>query len=265
MLPWQRFSEWRLAYSTWQCAPDALSSRQQQQMAPQLARQLRLEQAVVDEAHKHAPTMSPELMQTVAQSLDDALRQAGFSLTECEAVIRHHVLLEWQLAHISAQATPPSSDEVAEWYRRHAARFCRPEQRLTRHLLITEEEHEPGAAKTQLLALREQCVQGDVTFAALAERHSQCPTALEGGLLGWVSRGLLFTPLEQTLFAMTSGELSVPVASDIGWHLLLCEDIRPETPLEPAVALAKAYEHLWQQRQQEYQRQWLSTLLTASV
>lgn len=261
MLPWQRFSEWRLAYSKCHCAPEALSPEQQQQLAPQLARQLRLEQAVVDEAHKQSPVIPTDLMQTVAQSLGDALHQAGFNIDECEAVIRHHVLLEWQLAHISAQAISPSDAEVEAWYHRHAARFCRPEQRLTRHVLITEEEQEPGIAHARIVALRQQLLHGDSSFAALAERHSQCPTALEGGLLGWVSRGLLFASLDQVLFTLTSGELSMPVASDIGWHLLLCEDIRPEMPLAPDIALAKAHDHLWQQRQREQQRQWLATLV----
>lgn len=265
MLPWQRFSAWRLAHSMWHCAPEALSPAQQQRLAPQLARQLRLEQAVVDEANRQAPDLPHRLVQTVSETLGDALRQAGFSAAECDAAIRHHALMEWQLAQIAAQATPPGDDEVAAWYRRHAAQFCRPEQRLTRHLLITEEEREPGAARARLQALHRQVQQGRATFAALAERHSHCPTALEGGLLGWVSRGLLFAPLEQTLFTLAPGALSDPVASDIGWHLLLCEAIRPEAPLAPALALAKVHDHLWRQRQRERQRQWLAALEADAV
>ncbi|MCS5881347.1 peptidylprolyl isomerase [Klebsiella variicola subsp. variicola] len=95
----------------------------------------------------------------------------------------------------------------------------RPEQRLTRHLLLTVD----GDDQAVLLAytgaswanrsLRE-------AFAPLAQRHSHCPSALDGGLLGWIGRGLLYPQLEEALFALAENALEAPVASELGWHLI---------------------------------------------
>ncbi|WP_113626202.1 nitrogen fixation protein NifM [Pectobacterium peruviense] len=261
MLAWQRFSEWRLAQKMWNTTPTQLPVDRQRLLQQQLARQLLLEQAVVEAAQNSVSTVTPDLVQAVTQELESDLRQSGFSAADRTAVIQHHVLMAGQLASISEQVPLPTSAEVEQWYRRHAARFCRPEQRLTRHLLLTTGEDDSEAINRQLLALRRQLQSDTAAFATLAERHSQCPTALEGGLLGWVSRGLLFMSLDQALFALHEGELSAVIETDIGWHLLLCEAIRPETPMAQEDALAKAYDHLLLQRQKEQQRQWLAQLV----
>ncbi|MEI7265968.1 nitrogen fixation protein NifM [Pectobacterium versatile] len=263
MLAWQRFSEWRLAQKMWNTTPTQLPVDRQRLLQQQLARQLLLEQAVVDAAQKSAAAMTPELVQAVTHELEPDLRQSGFSAADRTAVIRHHVLMAGQLASISDRVPLPTSAEVEHWYQRHTARFCRPEQRLTRHILLTTGDDDAEAVNRQLLVLHRQLQSDTAAFATLAERHSQCPTALEGGLLGWVSRGLLFVPLDQVLFTLHEGELSAPVVTDIGWHLLLCEAIRPEMPMAQEDALAKAYDHLLLQRQKEQQRQWLAQLMVS--
>lgn len=119
------------------------------------------------------------------------------------------------------------------------------------------------AVKAQILTLRDKLSREGETFAALAERYSQCPTAMQGGVLGLVSRGLLFAPLEQALFVLPPGALSEPVATDLAWHLLLCEAVRPETPLAREEALPKVYQHPLHQRQKQQQRVWLRSLADA--
>lgn len=260
MLAWQRFSQWQLAQKLWNRAPDTLSPERQRALQRQLASQLRLEQAVEDAALQHRPTLSDALTAAVTDALATELVEAGFSATERQAVILHHTLMEWQMAQVSALATEPTSSEVDDWYQRHADRFCRPEQRLARHLLLTVDDGEDAVVKAQILTLRDKLTRGGEPFAALAERYSQCPTALEGGVLGWVSRGLLFAPLEQALFVLPANTLSEAVATELGWHLLLCEAIRPETPLAREDALPKVFQHLLHQRQKQQQRAWLRSL-----
>lgn len=88
------------------------------------------------------------------------------------------------MAQVSALATEPTSSEVDDWYQRHADRFCRLEQRLARYLLLTVDNGENAVVKTQILTLRDKLTRRGEPFAALAERYSQCPTAMEGGVLG---------------------------------------------------------------------------------
>lgn len=263
MLAWQRFSQWQLAQKLWNRAPDTLTSERQRALERQLTPQLRLEQAVEDAAMRHQPALSDALTVAVTDALAAELVEAGFSAIDRQAVILHHTLMEWQMAQVSARVAEPTSSEVDDWYQRHADRFCRPEQRLARHLLLTADDGEAAVVKAQILTLRDKLTREGETFAALAERYSQCPTAMEGGVLGWVSRGLLFAPLEQALFVLPPGRLSEPVATDLGWHLLLCEAIRPETPLAREDALPKVFQHLLHQRQKQQQRAWLRSLIDA--
>ncbi|WP_409159693.1 nitrogen fixation protein NifM [Pectobacterium sp. B2J-2] len=263
MLPWQRFSQWQLAHKLWDMSPEALSSERQCVLEQQLASQWQLEQAVVDAALQHQPVLSEALTLAVADSLEADLGELRLSEADRQSVIVHHTLMEWQMEQVSALVSEPTLAEVNDWYQRHADRFCRPEQRLARHLLLTVDGGEEKIVKAQILTLWDKLTCGGETFAALAERYSQCPTAMQGGELGWVSRGLLFAPLELTLFSLPSGALSEPVATDLGWHLLLCEAVRSETPLTREEALPKVFQHLLHQRKKQQQRAWLRRLMCA--
>src|SRR5690606_29960784 len=65
------------------------------------------------------------------------------------------------------------------------------------------------------------------SFADLAMRHSECPSALEGGLLGKVRRGQLYAALDEALFRLMPGEMSGIVESPLGFHLLHCDEVIP--------------------------------------
>jgi len=54
----------------------------------------------------------------------------------------------------------------------------------------------------------------------LALKHSECPTALQGGMLGVFARGTLYSEIDETLFAMKKNDISGIVETEIGFHLL---------------------------------------------
>ncbi|WP_225622405.1 nitrogen fixation protein NifM [Musicola keenii] len=259
---WRRFSRLRLAQARFHCLPDALPPQHQDDFQRQLARQCRLEQAVVEAARCQPLAVTDDMLQLIEQQLAEPLAQADFAPEERQAVIRHHALMELQLTWVAAQAAAPTGQDVVLWYRQHADRFLRPEQRLTHHLLLTaEDERTATLVRAQIRGFHRTLCREPAQFERLARRYSHCPSALEGGLLGWVSRGLLFSELEQSLFMLREGQVSEPVETEIGWHLLWCETIRPEAPLPESEALPKASDYLLRQRQRQQQRQWLATLL----
>ena len=258
MKAWERFGRLRLARSRWDCEPEALSAADAQAFEQAWQRQSRMEQAIV--AQVQESDISAALQETIAASLALWLDDGGFTPPERAAIVQHHARLEIAFADIARQAPPPDLSTVQAWYLRHHAQFMRPEQRLTRHLLLTV-DNDPQAVHQQILQLHRQIDASRDAFAALAQRHSQCPSALEGGRLGWISRGLLYPQLESALFALAENALSPPVASELGWHLLWCEAIRPAVPMEQQQALESAREYLWQQSQQRHQRQWLAQMI----
>lgn len=71
-----------------------------------------------------------------------------------------------------------------------------------------------------LIAYREQITSAKATFAELASKYSDCSSAKRGGDLGPFSRGAMQKPFEQAAFALKVGELSSPVHTDSGIHII---------------------------------------------
>lgn len=90
-----------------------------------------------------------------------------------------------------------------------------------RHILIkTNELIDDAEAKKRLLALKARIADGD-DFAALARAHSDDKgSALKGGSLDWVGPGDLVKPFEETMEKLSINEISEPVQTQFGWHLI---------------------------------------------
>ncbi|MGR8997704.1 MAG: peptidylprolyl isomerase [Gammaproteobacteria bacterium] len=90
-----------------------------------------------------------------------------------------------------------------------------------RHILIkTNELINDEEAQKRLLALKARIADGD-DFAALARAHSDDKgSALKGGALGWVGPGDLVKPFEEAMGNLKINEISEPVQTQFGWHLI---------------------------------------------
>jgi nitrogen fixation protein NifM len=146
-----------------------------------------------------------------------------------------------------------SDTDVEIFYRLHQPRIGRPETRVLRHILITLNdayfENRPPQAQARIDDIRSTLIADPQRFAELALKHSECPTSLNGGLLGTVRRGQLYPELEPVAFALQTGELSAVATSPMGLHLLRCDSIEPARELSLAEASASIRRHLAQLRE----------------
>jgi len=71
----------------------------------------------------------------------------------------------------------------------------------------------------QASQLRSQITEG-ADFAQVAQAHSKCPSSANGGDIGSFIAGQVFVPFELAVFAIEVGEISQPVQTDVGWHLI---------------------------------------------
>lgn len=96
------------------------------------------------------------------------------------------------------------------------------EEIQARHILVESEE------KAKELAEK---IKGGGDFAALAKEHSKDPGTKDvGGLLGFFGKGQMVPQFEEAAFALKAGEVSGPVQSQFGWHLIKIEEKRERKP-----------------------------------
>jgi len=95
------------------------------------------------------------------------------------------------------------------------------EQTMARHILIrTDEVTSDRVAQERLERIRQRIIAGE-DFGKLAKAHSDDKaSALDGGSLGWVSPGSMVKRFDRAMDALKPGELSQPVRTRFGWHLL---------------------------------------------
>lgn len=102
-----------------------------------------------------------------------------------------------------------------------AAAAQKLEQTHARHILIkTSEVLSDADAEARLRGLRERVVTGGADFGELAKASSADLSAAKGGDLGWVNPGDTVPEFERAMNALKPGEVSPPVRSPFGWHLI---------------------------------------------
>jgi peptidyl-prolyl cis-trans isomerase SurA len=134
------------------------------------------------------------------------------------------------------------------------------EQTRARHILlkpdtlVSEQE-----IKTRMAQLRERIAQGE-DFAVLARAHSQDPgSGSQGGDLGWVTPGQMVPEFEQAMNELAIGEVSQPVQSRFGWHLIQVQYRREQDETDD-YRRTRARESIRQRKTDEQLEVWLRRL-----
>ncbi len=119
--------------------------------------------------------------------------------------------------------------EISDFYELNPERFKDPKQIKARHILFkvspNASKSEVGEAIERAIAVLKKARVGE-DFAALARKYSQGPTASKGGDLGYITRGQMPKPFEERAFSLKAGEISGPVRTQFGWHIIKVDDIK---------------------------------------
>jgi len=144
-----------------------------------------------------------------------------------------------------AAAQKISDDDVKKQYEAGAETYKHPAQVHARHILLLVPASAPQEAAdkalAQLKSIQAQLKKG-ASFEALAKKFSQDPgSATKGGELPWFAQGAMVKPFEDAAMALKPGQISEPVRTQYGWHLIKVEAVRPagKVPFEEAAAEIK--------------------------
>ncbi len=114
------------------------------------------------------------------------------------------------------------SDEELEAYYKERASELASEERRAAHILI-----EAGDDASETVSIIQERLASGEEFADLAEEFSaDTMSAADGGDLGFAGRGIYDEAFEETLFALDKGEVSEPVETSFGVHLIKLLDVR---------------------------------------
>jgi nitrogen fixation protein NifM len=196
----------------------------------------------------------------VSDLAKNGLDEASFGIA-----LEREMKVEAILEKVGTRAESVSDTDVELYYQYHPEQFRRPETRLVRHILITINDTIPEntreAAGKRVDEIAQRLAKEPLRFEEQALKHSECPTALDGGKLGDLPRGKMFPELDKALFELKAGEVSGVLESELGFHILRCDAITETSILNYEEAKQHIRKLLEQKRKRVYQQAWAKKLL----
>ncbi|MBX3724701.1 MAG: SurA N-terminal domain-containing protein [Xanthomonadales bacterium] len=195
----------------------------------------------------------------IDQEVTDEELSSWYDANTAEFMRPETVTVEYLIVDRTALplAVEPSEQDLRDRYEAERARFGSPEARLVSHVLVRADGPDADAqrdalARAESIAAEARAEGAD--FAALARRDStDLGSREQGGDLGWIEQGLTDPAFEEAAFALESGQVSDPVRTEDGFHVIMVREIRAATqrPFEE-VREELAAEYLESERERLY-------------
>ncbi|MCE7032483.1 SurA N-terminal domain-containing protein [Lysobacter sp. GX 14042] len=171
--------------------------------------------------------------ESAAQPVADEALQAWYDAHPDDYRAPENVTIEYIVVDAEALPEPPPADEATlrQRFAAQAERQGEQAQRLVSHILVEVPEgageDAVQAARDEAAGLAAQASADGADFAALAASSSDDPgSAEQGGDLGWVTPGTFPDAIDTALAAMQPGEVSEPVRTEFGWHVLWLREVQ---------------------------------------
>lgn len=265
----------RAALALFKKPPAELNDQQLAQAKKQAEKEQELEQRVLNSPQAARVIIPQTEIQDAYQqirsryededSFNTVLAANQLTVDSLKDALYRQVKVNTVLEMVAADAEQVADVEVELFYYNQLSKFTRPEQREVSHILISINPDYPENSRENALKrmqdIQAQLQKAPQQFADLALKHSECPTALQGGLLGTVGRGKLYPELEQALFELAADAISDIVESEMGFHLLWCKTIHPAYTLSLQEARPRIRQSLQDRAKMQKQRQWLASLI----
>jgi peptidyl-prolyl cis-trans isomerase C len=190
---------------------------------------------------------------------------AGMGLTEEEVrmQIQRGLSIRGLIDQKVAGKIVVTDEETKAYYDGNPQLFKQPAQVKASHILIkvepTADDAAKAAARKKIEEVRQKLTDGG-DFAELAKEYSEGPSGPKGGDLGFFRRGQMVKPFEDAAFSMKINEVSAPVETRFGYHLIEVTDIKPEQTLAYADVKDKIAQRLKQEKIQEAAKVYVENL-----
>lgn len=196
-----------------------------------------------------------------------ALKEQGLTLDQYRERIKGEIE-KTQLVGQELRGDPPTvtDEDVRAYYDKHKGDFGKKSGVTVRDIFFA---FNPKMTKQDVMAVIErakavkQMAEAGQSFDALARKYSEGPGAERGGLLGSFRKGEMAPQLEQAAFALGPGEVSPPIVSPNGVHLLKVDAVQADGHLEFDAVKDEIRQGLVNQALDERFRDWIAKNLRA--
>lgn len=128
--------------------------------------------------------------------------------------VKANVLKQYALRKLLGNVTV-AEGEIINYYNENKEKFAKPESVAANHILVDTEEKAQDILKE---------INEGLEFGEAAKKYSSCPSKDRGGELGSFTRGKMVPEFEEAAFKMNSGDISDPVKTQFGYHLIKVTD-----------------------------------------
>ena len=217
--------------------------------------------AAIDEVKKSYNLTDEQLAAAVARE--------GYSMAEYREQMRKQIGRYKLISEKVRKNVKVSEADVKSEYDRMTRSEGEDYEVHVRHILIAVPRNASQAAVDQArrkaAALAVEAREPGVDFAELARKRSEGSSSSDGGDLGFFKRGTMVPEFERVAFNLKTGDVSDPVRTQFGWHVLKLEEIRklgmkPLAELRPEIE-----ERLRRQQAERLTSQYMETLRNAAV
>ncbi|SHO56804.1 peptidylprolyl isomerase [Vibrio quintilis] len=263
----------KVATEMYQLNPEYLSSVQRGEVEERVSRMFEIQHLILTspEADRVVPVQSGELEKAYKECVDNFTSEEEFhqSMTSqllstegLREALRDQLMCDKILDDVSSDIPPLDVAKAKHYYHQHQQEFSRPTTWEMSQILITvNDEYAENTRENALKRIHDIYSKArSKSFAKLAQRHSECPSAMNQGYLGWCKEGDLYRPISDALYQLKPQEISQPIETEMGFHLITFHQQRD--------ASQATFEEVWPFLQEKHQarakaflqRQWIQHL-----
>jgi peptidyl-prolyl cis-trans isomerase C len=184
------------------------------------------------------------------EGFGEKLGLKGITLEEWKSRLEEKLLAEKMIRHALYYRGKIDEKEALQYYESHLSKFQMSEKVRARQIVVASEE--------EAIQFLNQLKKGE-NFEKLAMKKSLGPEKVEGGDLGYFSRGERPTEFEQ-VFSLEGGEISGVIASPYGYHIFKLDEKRAPRQVPFEEAKAGILQELRQKKGEEEYQRWLKGL-----
>jgi peptidyl-prolyl cis-trans isomerase SurA len=195
---------------------------------------------------------------------EQLLASEGITLAAYRDILRKRILRDRLLRVKIGPKVKVTEEDLKAAYAQQARLETGDSEVFARHILVQVDAkatpQQVEAARKKAEAIATEARREGMDFSALARARSEGPSAADDGELGWFKRGVMVPAFEKVAFTLKVGEVSEPVRTNFGWHVLKVEDKRAVAATSYEELRPKLEAKLYQEKTEKFLEQYVAEL-----